>query len=228
MWWRRWCRCGELCVGKCGGGHNFRAAMRDPPLSYLLRPPPPPSSCPLCSTVLLCPVFQVCPPPLFEELFTRFLSGQLHELCLHPNANFVVQAAIAATTTPSVVRGSRSGRGGYVCGLSSGWSSRLSHLQFIIMFSFPPTHTCVNQIKAMFDELAVGSTGGGGLGELLRRHRGGVVAALVSACGRIGACQKEACALLEKALMGISAGVSGGVVGVGLMGRWGGLRAIRD
>lgn len=49
-------------------------------------------------------MYQVCPPPLFEELFTRFLSGQLHELCLHPNANFVVQAAIAATTIQSVVR----------------------------------------------------------------------------------------------------------------------------
>lgn len=73
----------------------------------------------------------------------------------------------------------------------------------------PAPHTCVNQLKAMFDELAVGSTGGSGLGELLRRHRGGVVAALMAACGRMGACQKEACALLEKALMGIAAGVTG-------------------
>jgi len=31
------------------------------------------------------------------------------------------------------------------------------------------------------------------IGSLLKDHRGGVVAALVAATGRLGACQKEAC-----------------------------------
>jgi hypothetical protein len=31
------------------------------------------------------------------------------------------------------------------------------------------------------------------VGTLLKEHRGGVVAALVAATGRLGACQKEAC-----------------------------------
>ncbi len=38
------------------------------------------------------------------------------------------------------------------------------------------------------------------LAELLRRRRGGVVAALVAACGRAGACQRELCAALSGAL----------------------------
>ena len=47
---------------------------------------------------------QVSPPALFDELYTRFLLGNLHELCLHPSANFVIQAAITAMSTPFLVR----------------------------------------------------------------------------------------------------------------------------
>ena len=48
------------------------------------------------------------------------------------------------------------------------------------------------QVKAMYEELA------GSLGELMKKRRSGVVAALVAACGSKGCCQREICAELEK------------------------------
>jgi nucleolar protein 9 len=49
--------------------------------------------------------------------------------------------------------------------------------------------------KSMYEELSPL------IGELLARRRGGVVAALVGACGRHVACQREMCAAMEAALM---------------------------
>eukprot|EP00798_Chlamydomonas_sp_ICE-L_P020654 gene20654-27440_t len=48
-------------------------------------------------------VVQASTPALFEELFTRYFKGNLADLAHHPMANFVVQAALAATkTTPQL------------------------------------------------------------------------------------------------------------------------------
>ncbi|MEW5306821.1 MAG: hypothetical protein WDW36_009259 [Sanguina aurantia] len=105
-------------------------------------PPPPPPACPH--------------QPLLDELFDRFMRGQLLSLAHHPSANFVVQAALAAAHSKE-------------------------------------------QVKSMFEELQAS------LGELLRKRRSGVVAALVAACGRTGACQKEVCATLATALTGAAA-----------------------
>jgi hypothetical protein len=43
----------------------------------------------------------------------------------------------------------------------------------------------------------------GFLGPLLLKRRSGVIAALIAACGRAGACQREAAAALAKALGGL-------------------------
>ncbi|KIY97090.1 puf protein [Monoraphidium neglectum] len=53
------------------------------------------------------------------------------------------------------------------------------------------------QVAVVFEELQ------GFLGPLLLKRRSGVIAALIAACGRAGACQREAAAALAKALGGL-------------------------
>ena len=59
-------------------------------------------------------VLSVAPEALRVELFDRFFRGYLAQLALHPVANFVVQAALAAVrTTPEV--GMREGLQSAIC-----------------------------------------------------------------------------------------------------------------
>jgi hypothetical protein len=46
---------------------------------------------------------------------------------------------------------------------------------------------------------------GDSFGELLSRRRAGVVAALLAACGRLGAAQSDACRALSRGLTGLPA-----------------------
>lgn len=50
----------------------------------------------LCIFLLIQVMLQVAPDALYMELFERFFQHQLLQLAVHPSANFVIQALIAA------------------------------------------------------------------------------------------------------------------------------------
>lgn len=62
-------------------------------------------------------MLKVAPAELFAEMWSRFLAGSLMALALDPAANFVVQAALAATQEPAQV---------HPLHVMSGWADLLS------------------------------------------------------------------------------------------------------
>lgn len=104
-----------------------------------------------CSSHLMQVLLAVAPQDVFALLYERFLREHLFGLSTHHAANFVVQAAIAATQQPL-------------------------------------------QLRDMLQQL------GPHFAELLRRRRGGVLAALLSACLRLRTAQRRAARLLARAV----------------------------
>ncbi|GLC52285.1 hypothetical protein PLESTB_000605000 [Pleodorina starrii] len=79
-----------------GGAGAVLEGCRDEEVAALLTDP--------TTSHLVEVLMQVLPRPLLEELFRRFLAPRLAELAHHPSANFVLQAALAATPSKEMAK----------------------------------------------------------------------------------------------------------------------------
>ncbi len=174
-----------------------------------------------CSRLLEVAV-AVAPPDVAEEFYTRFLKGRLLSLASHHCANFVVQSTLAAAQGKEqvgllVVHESVVLNTCCCAHYVKTVRDNLKQTCHITMETgllcyrqWEQLDTCLvcidhaadiramsHQVRALFTELEPV------LGELLKRNRSGVVAALVAACGRANVCQREVCAALARAVLAL-------------------------